>query len=105
MHVPAKRRTPVEATANLTWHANDFLLAGNGLKPFSDERLIDYWTYQPLPETLYYEHMPDGQPAFANSTRTLWVSCRRAVCMAVKMAIHIVHALSACRTQPRCERG
>jgi hypothetical protein len=47
-------------------------LGGNGLKPIPDARLVDYWTYKAVPETLYYQFMPDGQPAFANSTRTLW---------------------------------
>jgi hypothetical protein len=33
---------------------------------------VDYWTYKAVPETVFYQFMPDGQPAFANSTRTLW---------------------------------
>lgn len=29
-------------------------------------------TYTQLPETVYYQTMEDGLPAFKNDTRTLW---------------------------------
>lgn len=59
-------------TANLRKYHHSLYLGGGGLQPFRDERLINFWTYKQLPETLYYEADASGLPAFVSSNRTLW---------------------------------
>eukprot|EP00879_Flechtneria_rotunda_P009748 GHRR01010197.1.p2 GENE.GHRR01010197.1~~GHRR01010197.1.p2 ORF type:complete len:816 (+),score=239.63 GHRR01010197.1:4977-7424(+) len=40
---------------NLAQHTHQALYLGKGaLQPFADQRLLDYWTYKKLPETIFY---------------------------------------------------
>eukprot|EP00878_Enallax_costatus_P025839 GHUV01027676.1.p1 GENE.GHUV01027676.1~~GHUV01027676.1.p1 ORF type:complete len:1421 (+),score=378.88 GHUV01027676.1:621-4883(+) len=52
-------------------------LGASGIKPFADPRLLDYWTYHPLPEYTFYNiYVAPNTTQFNNvvleSNRTLW---------------------------------
>lgn len=76
-----KNKLDVNSALTHAYHQQLYLGPGSSLKPFSDPRLTDYWTYKPLAEQLMLPVTADGVNVLTNGTRTLWVSSNPCLCM------------------------
>lgn len=42
------------------------------VKEFSDHRLMQFWTYNKLPETVWFQHIGSADSVFVEGNNTLW---------------------------------